>query len=247
MKFTKYFILSFLSIAGLTALCANSATLEKIPDTSYSKYCDYGMCALYDNFDNVNVTNLIYRDIAYIKDTHYFKVQLNGKWGIFDLYKEKEITPIMYDDITSMKMNGGEYLAVKQDGKWAIFSARKVTELTDFIYDNFMPYEEDGIYKVKASGKVGFVSLGLFKNDKTDVDFIPAIFDDAEPLTTYVKSEIYTYYGPMYKVKQNGKWAIYDTDNKQLKTEYIYDDIKKFESGEFKGLKDGSWKTINLK
>ena len=231
-------------LSGLFVICGNTgftkevATLEKLPQSSYSKLCFQGKCALYDNFDNEIVTDLQYDDIVYITDTPYLKVKVNGKWALYYLYTDQELTLPIYDDIADLKINGHKYIGVKQHSKWAIFYTSTNQVVTGFIYDDFKPVETGGwndcIYKVRSFDKYGFIKFNFFNIDKTDFEFVPAIYDDAEKLNT-----------SNYKVKEQGKWAIYDTTKKKTASLFNYDDIK-YNGTEFFGLENGEWNIIPL-
>jgi hypothetical protein len=229
-------ICGFMAV-GKIAYASSPATLEKLPNSSYSKLCYQGKCALYDNFDKEIVTELQYDDIKCLDDTPYMKVKINGKWAIYYLYNDREITLPIYDDIESIRANGSKYLIVKQGDKWAVFYTIKSKLLTGYIYESFKRVDSDfdfDTFKVKSFDKYGFITFGTFNVDDCDFDYVPAIYDEAEMFTATI-----------FKVKEDDKWALYDAKIHKPVTLFEYDDIK-YKNGNFRGQKDGAWVDIKL-
>ena len=235
----KYLIVPIIAIIlGLSSnysIAIEGATLQKLPNSSYSKLCYQGKCALYDNFDEQMVTALQYDDIALIDETPYAKVKVNDKWALYYLYTDRELTLPEYEDISTINVNGGNYVAVKKNGKWAIAYALKAKILTGYMYDNFARVDNDfdyDIYKVKSFGKMGYIYIDIRSPEDCDFDYVPAIYDDAAKLTKNV-----------YKVKESDKWAIYKISDKKTTTLFEYDDIR-YKNEHLQGLQNGTW--INI-
>ena len=235
----KYFVIPVIAI--VLGLCANiceaidGATIQKLPNSSYSKLCYRGKCALYDDFDDEMVTALQYDDIALIDETPYAKVKVKDKWALYYLYSDIELTLPEYDDISTLKINGGHYVAVKKNDKWAIAYAVKPKLLTGYMYDDFIRVDNDwdyDIYKVKSFGKTGYIYMDIRNPEYCNFDYVPAIYDDAAKLNEDI-----------YKVKETDKWAVYKVSAKKTVTLFVYDDIT-YRNDKLQGLQNGTWVDI---
>ena len=177
----------------------------------YSKVCENGKCALYDNDFKYYLTGLAFDDFEIIAPhiSCYVKVRNGNKWAIFNMPREKVITDFKYDQVVDMNMSE-RYFALLNNGKWAIFDTRSDKEITDFKYDSIAAYDVKGygvenpetkhIFKIGVNGKWGLIRLAQFSGDKSNMELVPAIYDDVE------------YFGDInnFRVLQNGVWYDYN-------------------------------------
>lgn len=146
--------------------------------------------------------------------------------------KAKEVTPIEYDDIIGIGHKFG-YFIFKKHGKVAFANILYGGLRFSKYYDELTELDDFNLtYKFKENGKYGLVDMNA---DFREVS--PASFDDIKHDRTG---------SAYYYVKQNGKWAVYDTFHKQCITGYIYDDIKRLDNGfnDIQGLKNNTWEEI---
>jgi len=162
------------------------------------------------------VIPFIYEETAYFQEG-VSGMKLGGKWGIIN-HKNETVIPFEYEDIGFSDNNR---ISAKRNGKWGIIDKFN-NVLVDFKFDE-LPYgvlgdRNCGSTYAKLGDKYGIIDIF----GETLFDFVCDECDYADD------------YGKWYKLKKDGKWALYSCEKNDFVSPFMYDDIDFYERGFFK-------------
>lgn len=127
---------------------------------------------IFENFENVNVVELVENRTYLPYEKNALKYEDKGKYGLINL-EGKIITKPVYEEISSLKYREGEFLA-KKNGKYGVISMTG-KQIIPFEYDwveadkdNKNNYEKTG-YIVKIKDSTGEYYGYIDYNRKEDI------------------------------------------------------------------------------
>jgi len=149
-------------------------------------------------------------------DGHHFEegiapIKLGDKWGVVN-HRNETVIPFEYEDICWCNNNR---ITAQLNGKWGIIDKFN-NKLVDFKFDEIWLYinRDSGSMPIKIGEKYGIADI----YGNTLFDFI---YEDCKNLN---KRGIFAF-------KQNDKWAVYNCEQNQFISDFIYDFIDMYSGG----------------
>jgi hypothetical protein len=175
------------------------------------------LCFAQGDEDKV-VTARLKQKYSYVSfDEGYYYVKLNGKWGVIDK-QGNEIVPPKYDNVGIFPFSKDyNYVVVELNEKYGVFD-RQGKEVVAPKYDEILDdeLEKFGYASVTLNSKMGVI-------DKQGKEIIPCeytivVIDEIEDATTKQTFAGLIQGGTIGDdddLTVNGKWGLYDLDNKK--------------------------------
>lgn len=222
-----------------------------LPYDKVSRYLNYllveknGKKGLYSYNEEKIVVPVKYDDIkSYTNDT--LIVTLNGKKGLLDIKSSKFFIPLIYKDI---KINQKFYLLLlkKQNNKFDLaytYTENKKTyaAVIDIDADEI---SDDSLWHASYK-KEKFLSIPIKKNGKYTIMLFSKERNIAGASLPYEYDEIIKI-GNFYKIKKNGKFALYDIFNQKFRSDFLFDDCERLGfTSYFKVKIDGKYAILDL-
>ena len=191
-------------------------------------------------------------DLNYDSDNKRLLFMREGLWGVADL-SGKEMIPATYQAISAW---ASSVYKVRMDGKWGLCNIEN-KQLTSFIYDKIEDLLNSRALATKThptktwmtvSGYIDVNGKEQYSAEIKQEDGLSivqnfelwGILDENNDIILPCQYEEIVYWAEhLYRVRENGKWGIYDVKEHDFRLKTVFDSI-----GE---LKDGVAKTVFAK
>lgn len=222
-----------------------------LPYDEVSRYLNYLLIqkgekkGLYSYANETVILPVKYDDIqGYSNGT--FIVSLDGTKGLFDVNSSNFLLPMIYEDI---KINHNLYLLSlkKKNNKYDLaytYTENKKTYAA--VIDVDADEISDSSSWHSSYKKGNFLSIPIKKNGKYTIMLYSKEKQIAGASLPYEYDEIIKI-DNYYKIKKNGKFALYDIFNQKFRSDFIFDDCERLKfSKYFKVKNNGKYAVLDL-
>lgn len=170
--------------------------------------CKDGLWGVADIFGKVLIPNT-YQSIQYWDNSAY-RVRKNGKWGLCDI-NDNLLTECKYDKIDELSNSRATAVKSHPTKGWLTVSGY-IDDTGRELYTS-KTKQLDGLYIVQSFGLWGII------NDEEET-IIPCHYEEILP---WAKN--------LYRIRENGKWGIYNVNDQSFLLKTAFDSIGELNNG----------------